>query len=63
MSLWSKQQFFCNACGKEFYEEYVRVFGVEFKVCSVICMVEMEWRKTLSVMGKEYYPYLKKDHD
>ena len=37
------------------YEEIPKVIGKEFKCCSMECVREMQWRETLSIMGKEYY--------
>lgn len=56
MSLYSKQKIFCNSCGKEMFEELPRVYGNHFKVCDRKCAREMDWRETLSILGKEYYP-------
>lgn len=59
MSLFSKQQFFCNCCGKELLCEAGAVMGSKFlgwRVCSPKCVREIRWRETLSIMGKEYYP-------
>ena len=54
--LFSKQKIFCNACGQEMYEVLSRVIGRHYRVCSMKCMREMEWRDTLSIMGEEYKP-------
>jgi hypothetical protein len=59
-SMYSKQVIYCNACGKRMVTEIPKVFGREFKCCSSECIQEMQWRETLSIMGKEYYP--KKEH-
>jgi len=58
MSLYSKQKLFCNCCGIEMFVEYhgVNVMGSKFKVCSRVCLREIRWRETLSIMGKEYCP-------
>ncbi len=53
MSLFSKQKVFCMACGKE-HETTFFVYGGE--VCSDKCSKEIQWRKTLSILGKEYFP-------
>jgi len=34
----------------------VNVMGSKFKVCSRVCLREIRWRETLSIMGKEYCP-------
>lgn len=57
--LYSKQKFFCNACGKEMFCEATAVMGgalLRWRVCSVACIREIRWRETLSIMGAEYYP-------
>jgi len=60
MSLYSKQKFFCNACGKEVFCECAAMLGggpgLKWRVCSSACLQEIRWRETLSIMGKEYYP-------
>lgn len=58
MSLYSKQKLFCNCCGIEMFVEYhgIKIMGSKFKVCSRVCLREISWRETLSIMGKEYYP-------
>ena len=59
MSLFSKQKFFCNACGKEMFCTSPSVMGGSFlgwRVCSSECIREIRWRETLSIMGLEYYP-------
>lgn len=52
---YSEQQIFCNACGKEEHRVLPGI-GRTYKVCSMRCLQEMQWRDTLSLMGKEYYP-------
>jgi hypothetical protein len=59
MSLWSKQIFYCNCCGKEMFCGANNVMGSNFlgwKVCSIGCVREIRWKETLSLLGKEYYP-------
>ncbi len=56
MPLFSKQKIFCNACGKECFSVPHAMMGRDFKVCSIGCIREMQWRDTLSIMGTEYYP-------
>ena len=53
MALFSKQKAFCNVCGKEFETDYQIYRGI---VCGKDCYHELEWRKVLSIMGKEYKP-------
>lgn len=51
----SKQKIFCNACGKE-ENKILPGIGRTYKVCSMRCLNEMQWRDTLSLLNKEYYP-------
>lgn len=53
MSLYSKQKVFCQACGKEFETTFQSWDG---RVCCKECFKELEWRKILSILGKQYYP-------
>lgn len=62
MSLFSKQQIFCNACGKEQHRELPGI-GKDYKTCSVRCLWEMQWRAVLSLMNKEYRPDPRKYDD
>jgi hypothetical protein len=55
MSLYSEQQIFCNACGKEMHR-ILPGMGKTYKVCTVECLREMQWREVLSIMGKPYRP-------
>lgn len=54
MSFYSKQEWYCSVCGKR---EDRKLAGAGFHnlACSVECWREHEWRKTLSIMGKDYY--------
>lgn len=55
---YTRQQLFCNACGKEMFCVPFNAMGGKFlgyRVCSSKCVREMRWRETLSIMGKEYY--------
>lgn len=57
--LYSKQKFFCNCCGKELFVTCCDLLGgkyLGYKVCSMECVREIQWRDTLSIMNKEYYP-------
>ena len=56
--LFRKQPGFCSVCGKEGEYEYASTAhgGSVAKVCSQACNEEANWRYTLYVMGKEYYP-------
>jgi hypothetical protein len=57
MALFSKQVFYCNACGLKCHQPLPNVIGRKWKVCSLECHREMDWRDVLSTMGKEYYPH------
>jgi len=58
--LFSPQKWFCNACGKEMLSSpcnaMIAGHGNGYKVCSAECSLEMQWRDTLSIMGKKYRP-------
>ena len=54
MSIFSKQKCCCRACGAEMFVALSAPGWVE--VCGKECYEELEWRWTLSTMGKEYYP-------
>jgi hypothetical protein len=60
MPLFSKQVIYCNACGVRMVRELPGM-GREYKVCTIECWREMQWRETLSIMNKEYYPDPRKD--
>jgi len=53
MSRFTKQKVFCNVCGKDFETSFGLYGGV---VCGSDCFNELEWIKTLSIMGREYRP-------
>lgn len=44
----------CNACGREV--QIKDAMGSKYRVCSVECVREMEWRHVLMVLGKPYRP-------
>lgn len=54
MSLFSKQIFYCRACGAEMLISVQAPY--RYQVCNDQCWKEFEWRETLSILGKEYYP-------
>ena len=54
--LYSQQKCYCNACGFVMHIQLPNVIGNKWRVCSLTCLREMEWRETLSIMGSEYYP-------
>lgn len=43
----------CCICGAEI--DGMKGYGQHF-VCDKECKKEFEWRKTLAIMGKQYYP-------
>jgi hypothetical protein len=54
--LYSQQKCYCNACGCVMYMPLLDVMGKKWRVCSLTCLHEMEWRETLSIRGSDYYP-------
>lgn len=62
--IFSKQKWFCNCCGKEMFSSPCNAmfggFNNCYRVCGKECSDEMQWRHTLSIMGKEYYPKTEK---
>lgn len=52
MGLFSKQVFFCNACGKKLEVEYAALCGRDWKVCTTDCHREMEYRRAKSILGE-----------
>jgi len=64
MGLFSKQPWFCNACGKEQnsipFPPGAVYGGGKYTCCSRDCADEMNWRYTLAIMGHEYQPRTKK---
>ncbi len=56
MALYSKQKLFCCVCGKEWEASAGYCEGnFDQGTCSKHCFREKEWRKTLSILGHEYY--------
>jgi len=53
MSFYSKQKHFCRTCGGELFTNLAGAGSMEY--CSMDCKDEFEWRRTLSLLGKEYY--------
>ena len=53
MALFEKQPVFCSNCGKSTMEV---VESRRWITCSNECREELDWKSTLSTMGKEYYP-------
>lgn len=54
MSVFSKQKVYCRACGVEMFADLAG--PCNSITCSSDCRDELQWRETLSMMGKEYYP-------
>ncbi len=54
--MFSSQVIYCNSCGKRFEAVFSRLIGRNFKVCSLDCHREIEWRDVLSTMGQPYTP-------
>lgn len=54
-----KSKIFCNACGRE-YETVLPGMGKDYKVCSVDCLRDMQWRYYASLLNKEYVPFSQK---
>lgn len=50
--MFSKQEVYCISCGKKFETNFQIYHGI---VCGYPCFKELEWKKTLSILGKEYY--------
>lgn len=55
MSPYSEQEQFCRACGTKFHAQLVSGYASR-GCCSKDCFEEYNWRETLSIMGKDYYP-------
>tara|TARA_Y100000310_G_C20546794_1_gene745988 strand:+ start:93 stop:290 length:198 start_codon:yes stop_codon:yes gene_type:complete len=53
MSIFSKQPSFCKTCGKRLDVNLCQWPGSS-NVCSKECLAEYNWRRSLSIMGKEY---------
>lgn len=54
MSIFKKQKAFCIICGIEFESDYSSMKSGS--CCDMNCLREHEWRHTLCIMGKDYYP-------
>lgn len=48
----------CPVCKTRF--DWHRGYGREIRCCDKYCNEEAEWRRTLSILSKEYYPDPKK---
>ena len=54
-----KCRLYCPVCRSEM--DWHKGYGREIRCCGKECHDEAEWRRTLSIMGKEYYPDPRKD--
>lgn len=45
---YSKQPLYCNHCGKVFDTDFLQFDG---RVCGIDCHKQVEWKRTLSIMG------------
>ena len=54
--LFSKQTVYCNICGAKMFVAIAKSGNFDGRFCSIECLREFEWRKTLSIMGEEYHP-------
>lgn len=50
------QPLFCNNCGAPYEGRPARVHEGGGGACSEACRRELEWKWTLYLMGKPYYP-------
>jgi hypothetical protein len=59
---YSPQEWYCNNCGKRMdtppCTAMIGGFMLGYKVCSAECSREMQWKDTLSLLGKPYRPQL-----
>ncbi len=55
MSIYSVQKMYCTVCGGQ-YAWTVNHGYPKSRTCCKECNEEFNWRETLSIMGKEYYP-------
>lgn len=44
----------CCVCGTDI--DWHHRYGRDAPCCGKTCFDEFEWRRTLSILGKEYYP-------
>lgn len=57
MTLYSEQDLICCICGVKYKATVNRTWhGFDQATCGSKCFYEKQWRETLSIMGKEYYP-------
>ncbi len=51
--MFSRCEFYCPVCRQQF--DWMRGYGKDIRCCGRECHVEAEWRRTLAILGKEYY--------
>ena len=51
---YSKQTVYCNICGEKMFVAIAKPGNFDGRFCSMKCLSEFEWRKTLSIMDEEY---------
>jgi hypothetical protein len=47
-------ELYCPVCRQPF--DWLRGYGRDIRCCCKSCHDEAEWRRTLAIMGKAYYP-------
>lgn len=43
----------CCICGKPM--DWMQRYGMDQGCCSKVCYDEFDWRRTLAILGKQYY--------
>src|SRR6185436_1269112 len=61
MALSTRCSLRCPICTGEF--DWNEGYGREIRCCCESCHTEAEWRRTLSILGKEYYPDPRRKND
>lgn len=61
--MYSYMKVYCPICREPFngMEGYGRIDAT--RCCNKECYQEWEWRKTLAILGKEYYPDPRKEQN
>lgn len=54
MPLHTNCEIYCPICKETM--NYIHGYGYKLACCSKKCYLEFDWRLTLSILGKEYYP-------
>lgn len=44
----------CQICGQDIQWQICTAY--DGRVCSALCYLELDWRRTLMILGKDYYP-------